>query len=209
VALQLGDNELGHARRLAAALSQRCPSALVFVLADTSVSACCVDFVAAQHLDASAIVHYGPACLTKCPKYAPNSPPPPCRTDSVPVRYVFLQRALEIPALMAAIARRVATGDFALLLHSHFDHLKTKIEASVRAQYPHAEVAAPSLRDLGADGLNFLSPIYLLDLRVGSYSLKNKSPSLLIYVGEDDTPLARMALEAAHLPVPPSPPVED
>ena len=34
------------------------------MLADTSYSSCCVDEVAAQHVDADVIVHYGHACMS-------------------------------------------------------------------------------------------------------------------------------------------------
>lgn len=37
----------------------------LYVLADTSYSSCCVDEVAASHVDAEAVVHYGRACLTR------------------------------------------------------------------------------------------------------------------------------------------------
>ncbi|KAL9091385.1 MAG: hypothetical protein Q9159_001469 [Coniocarpon cinnabarinum] len=36
----------------------------IFVLADTSYGACCVDEVAAEHADADVVVHYGRACLS-------------------------------------------------------------------------------------------------------------------------------------------------
>jgi diphthamide biosynthesis protein 2 len=48
---------------------------LVFILGDTSYGECCVDEVAAQHLTADIVVHYGNACLS------------PTRT--LPVLYVF------------------------------------------------------------------------------------------------------------------------
>lgn len=43
---------------------------LVFLLGDTTYGACCVDTVAAQHLRADWIVHYGPACLTTFSNHA-------------------------------------------------------------------------------------------------------------------------------------------
>ena len=36
----------------------------LFILADTSYSACCVDEVAAEHVEADVVVHYGRACLS-------------------------------------------------------------------------------------------------------------------------------------------------
>ncbi|RMX51186.1 hypothetical protein pdam_00004083 [Pocillopora damicornis] len=37
----------------------------VFVLADTSYGSCCVDEVAAEHIEADLIIHYGRACLSQ------------------------------------------------------------------------------------------------------------------------------------------------
>ncbi|KAF2116119.1 diphthamide biosynthesis protein 2 [Lophiotrema nucula] len=60
----------------------------LFILADTSYGACCVDEVAAEHVDADVVVHYGRSCLS-----------PPSR---LPVVYVFTARELSIDAAIAA-----------------------------------------------------------------------------------------------------------
>jgi diphthamide biosynthesis protein 2 len=62
---------------------------LVFVLGDTSYGECCVDELAAQHLDADVVVHYGNACLS--------------RTRALPVLYVFPQQH-KLPALARSMA---------------------------------------------------------------------------------------------------------
>mmetsp|Transcript_30642 Transcript_30642/g.63449 ORF Transcript_30642/g.63449 Transcript_30642/m.63449 type:complete len:766 (-) Transcript_30642:199-2496(-) len=49
---------------------------LVFILGDTTYGSCCPDDVAAQHLNANVLVHYGYACL--------SSP-----TENIPVVYCF------------------------------------------------------------------------------------------------------------------------
>ena len=53
-----------------------------FILGDTSYGACCVDEVAAKHLGADAVVHYGHACLQP--------------TASLPVKYVFGRLPLNV-----------------------------------------------------------------------------------------------------------------
>ena len=40
------------------------PAVRLYILADTSYGACCVDEVAAEHISADAVVHYGRACLS-------------------------------------------------------------------------------------------------------------------------------------------------
>lgn len=59
----------------------------LFILGDTSYGACCVDEVAAEHVDADVVVHYGRSCLS-----------PPSR---LPVIYVFTERPLDLDPLIA------------------------------------------------------------------------------------------------------------
>jgi diphthamide biosynthesis protein 2 len=58
----------------------------LFIMGDTSYGACCVDEVAAEHVDANVVVHYGRSCLS-----------PPSR---LPVIYVFTERPLDIEHLI-------------------------------------------------------------------------------------------------------------
>lgn len=66
----------------------------LYVLADTSYSACCVDEVAAEHADADAVVHYGRACLSP--------------TSHLPVFYVFTRQKLDCAAVAARFRREFA-----------------------------------------------------------------------------------------------------
>ena len=65
VALQFPDSLLPDAREVQKQLKERLSGQRerVFVLGDTSYGSCCVDEVAAQHLVADCIVHYGRSCL--------------------------------------------------------------------------------------------------------------------------------------------------
>jgi diphthamide biosynthesis protein 2 len=56
----------------------------VFILADTSYAACCVDEIAAEHASADVLVHYGRSCLSP--------------TSRLPVIYVFTSNPLSIRA---------------------------------------------------------------------------------------------------------------
>lgn len=58
------------------------PIARVCILADTSYGACCVDEIAAEHINAEVVVHYGRTCLSP--------------TARLPVIYVFSAQPLEI-----------------------------------------------------------------------------------------------------------------
>ena len=60
----------------------------LYILADTSYGTCCVDEVAAEHVDADVVVHYGRACLSP--------------TARLPVIHVFTQKPLDHSAVIAA-----------------------------------------------------------------------------------------------------------
>ncbi|KAH7018462.1 putative diphthamide synthesis protein-domain-containing protein [Microdochium trichocladiopsis] len=60
----------------------------LYILADTSYSACCVDEIAAEHADADAVVHYGRACLSP--------------TSRIPVLHVFTRQALDYEDVVLA-----------------------------------------------------------------------------------------------------------
>jgi diphthamide synthase subunit DPH2 len=72
IALQFPDSLLSDSFLVCAALEQAlrlsspadANNLLVFVLGDTTYGECCADEVAAQHLDADILVHYGNACLS-------------------------------------------------------------------------------------------------------------------------------------------------
>ena len=60
----------------------------LYVLADTSYGACCADELAAEHVAADAIVHYGRACLSP--------------TARLPVVHVFTAEELDVGSVAAA-----------------------------------------------------------------------------------------------------------
>ena len=63
----------------------------LFILADTSYGACCVDEVAAEHVDADVVVHYGRSCL---------SPP-----SKLPVIYIFTTPPLDLDLVISTFNR--------------------------------------------------------------------------------------------------------
>ncbi|KAJ5287870.1 hypothetical protein N7478_003556 [Penicillium angulare] len=60
----------------------------LYILADTSYGTCCVDEVAAEHVDADVVVHYGRSCLSP--------------TARLPVIYVFTNKPLSIDPVVEA-----------------------------------------------------------------------------------------------------------
>ncbi|KAJ7074706.1 diphthamide biosynthesis protein [Mycena amicta] len=90
VALQFPDELLHDSvpiyRRLKAGIGSR----ELYVLADTSYGSCCVDEVAAQHVDADAMVHYGYACMSQ--------------TSRLPVIYVFGKKPVDADDCVRQVA---------------------------------------------------------------------------------------------------------
>lgn len=60
----------------------------LYILADTSYGTCCVDEVAAEHVNADVVVHYGRSCLSP--------------TARLPVIYVFTLKSLPIEPVVRA-----------------------------------------------------------------------------------------------------------
>ncbi|TID20721.1 diphthamide biosynthesis protein 2 [Venturia nashicola] len=56
------------------------------ILGDTSYGACCVDEIAAEHVDAEVVVHYGRSCLSP--------------TARLPVIYVFTEGSVDVQGLV-------------------------------------------------------------------------------------------------------------
>ena len=68
IALQFPDNFLEFSNEIVQKLKENCSEEddiNFYVLGDTSYGSCCVDEVAAQHINADFILHYGKACLEK------------------------------------------------------------------------------------------------------------------------------------------------
>lgn len=69
----------------------------IFILADTSYSACCVDEIAAEHADAQVVVHYGRTCLSP--------------TSRIPAIYVYTSHELDHAMVMHEFQKEFANKD--------------------------------------------------------------------------------------------------
>jgi diphthamide biosynthesis protein 2 len=74
----------------------------LFILADTSYGACCVDEIAAEHADAEVVVHYGRSCLSP--------------TARLPVIYVYTTRLLSHEPVIAAFKETFPEKDTKIIL---------------------------------------------------------------------------------------------
>ncbi|KAI9332361.1 putative diphthamide synthesis protein-domain-containing protein [Obelidium mucronatum] len=96
IALQFPDELLAYSTDVALLLDQRsnAPDATVkrtfYILADTTYGSCCVDEVAAEHVNADLVVHYGRTCLS--------------RTARIPVLYVFGNPPVDMDHLSTSVS---------------------------------------------------------------------------------------------------------
>ncbi|XP_039452188.1 2-(3-amino-3-carboxypropyl)histidine synthase subunit 2-like [Culex pipiens pallens] len=88
VALQFPDVLLPFSAVVANEL-QSASTAGIFILGDTSYGSCCVDEVAASHVGADAVIHFGHACLS--------------RSVRLPTRYVFLRGPLDVGSVVQGV----------------------------------------------------------------------------------------------------------
>lgn len=97
IALQFPDELLHESVPIYRLLKQRVNEGQeMYVLADTSYGSCCVDEVAAQHVDADFIVHYGHACLSQ--------------TSRLPVIYVFGRKPIDVHSCVKQIVDLVTSN---------------------------------------------------------------------------------------------------
>lgn len=90
----------------------------LYILGDTSYGACCVDEIAAEHVDADVVVHYGRACLSP--------------TARLPVIYVFTVQPLAIDSVIDAFQQVFPDTHKQIVLMadlSYSHHLPSLVEA--------------------------------------------------------------------------------
>ncbi|POS76122.1 diphthamide biosynthesis protein 2 [Diaporthe helianthi] len=74
----------------------------IYILADTSYSSCCVDEIAAEHIDAHVVVHFGRSCLSP--------------TSRLPVIYVFTKHALDLDDALQSLESELPDKESKIVL---------------------------------------------------------------------------------------------
>ncbi|EAS29250.3 diphthamide biosynthesis protein 2 [Coccidioides immitis RS] len=74
----------------------------LYILGDTSYGTCCVDEVAAEHVSADVVIHYGRACLSP--------------TARLPVIHIFTHRQLDHDPILAAFEETYPNKDEKVLI---------------------------------------------------------------------------------------------
>ncbi|TKA52166.1 hypothetical protein B0A53_05010 [Rhodotorula sp. CCFEE 5036] len=144
IGLQFADEQLHDAVQVYRALRDRLPKEKeLYVLADTTYGSCCVDEVAAQHVDADFVVHYGHTCLSP--------------TARLPVLYVLTKREIDLEHAASSIASTsrasldeeppkavIVLYDVAYAHKSHLvaDALRSHLPASIPVVLSHLDKRA-------------------------------------------------------------------
>ncbi|KAF4323619.1 hypothetical protein BBI17_001871 [Phytophthora kernoviae] len=127
IALQFPDSLLPDASRVQQELKDGLSGQWerVFILGDTSYGSCCADEVAAQHLMADCIVHYGRTCLSA--------------TTSIPVIYVFGNAPIEVEDCVKQLSEQVAAADpkktLVMLYEPRFHHVSNDVFKTLQQKF--------------------------------------------------------------------------
>lgn len=133
VALQFPDYALIDSARVVELLTRRCKNIdqtavhEFFVLGDTSYSPCCVDEIAAQHVSADVVIHFGNTCLSE--------------VTSIPVAYVLSDGSLvDIDAAEQKFRTTYSNPETQVVLMSDVQYSRSldQLFDRIKQDYPNA-----------------------------------------------------------------------
>ncbi|KAJ8010677.1 hypothetical protein DPEC_G00077610 [Dallia pectoralis] len=124
VALQFPDELLVDSVAVAAEMEKE-TKAKLYILGDTSYGSCCVDEVAAEHVSADCIVHYGRACLSP--------------SGRLPLMYVFERRPVDLETCAASFRELYPDRQthIILLYDVNYAHIIDELLLLLIPEYPN------------------------------------------------------------------------
>ncbi|RVE58982.1 hypothetical protein OJAV_G00199720 [Oryzias javanicus] len=124
VALQFPDELLRDSVAVAEEIEKNC-NAKTFILGDTSYGSCCVDEVAAEHVGADCVVHYGHACLSP--------------SKRLPLMYIFEKRQLDVEVCACSFRELYPDkqSHIVLLYDVNYDHAIDDLVRILCPEYPN------------------------------------------------------------------------
>ncbi|XP_073232965.1 2-(3-amino-3-carboxypropyl)histidine synthase subunit 2-like [Porites lutea] len=124
VALQFADSFLADSAAVTSLIENK-TSKRAFVLADTSYGSCCIDEVAAEHVNADLIIHYGRACLSQ--------------TRRLPVLHVFGKWPINIQNCSEQFRQMFPDPCVKVLVFCDvmYSHCIGELEKSIKGCYPN------------------------------------------------------------------------
>lgn len=174
ICLQFPDDLLKFSVGICGELQREAPTREFFILADTTYCPCCVDEVGAEHISATGLVHFGPACLTK-----PH-------TEQLTVIYLFTEDTFDVAAFKEQITNSFPdqSSRLGVFYSTAAVYQYAAIKEALR-EYPNAIAAS-----LALDG----QPNLMHWHTNGVTDFTNMS---CVYIGRDDQTLFNLTVSVA------------
>ena len=150
----------------------------IYILGDTSYGECCVDEVAAEHIGADGIIHFGHVCLTP--------------THRIPALYVFTVLKIDTEALLTDLNEKFGTSDkVALVYDVQYHHALSKLQsANIHVCPPHP----PKDDQSSNENTNIVECGRLWPSEV----LQKDSSWNIVYVGQSDNFITLLRFTFVH-----------
>lgn len=182
VALQFPDEMLVDSVKVTLALQASVPAEL-FILGDTSYGSCCVDEVAAEHILADAIIHFGHSCLGV-----------PSR---LPVLFVFGRSPCNTEGLQQGLQNVFPDPDakIVVLFDTQYDHCRCDIFAKISVQFRNAicsELVIPSMQQNVKDNSEDTKVITKCSRRIHLPENTSLADYSILFVGPENRTLTNI-----------------
>ncbi|KAI5955228.1 DPH2 [Candida jiufengensis] len=119
VTLQFPDELICDSATMVQLLQQELPDKKFWILADTSYSSCCVDEVAAEHVQSDLVVHFGDACLNEVAK--------------INAKYVLGKPEVDLDEILSQFKQKFSKDDkIVLMADAPHTHILNKLKKSLR-----------------------------------------------------------------------------
>ena len=142
VALQFPDGLLRWAEKVERELRAGCGEGRQFaILGDTSYGECCVDEVAAEHVCAEAIIHFGHTCLTP--------------TERIPVMFVYTRAKMDVEDWMEKARNMIAeAGPIHVFYDVRYHHAFEENADLISSSDPRLRICRPAEPDIANDNIS-------------------------------------------------------
>lgn len=124
VGLQFPDELLGDAAAVSRALTKLL-GFVVYILGDTTYGSCCVDEVAAEHVGAEAVIHFGHTCLSP--------------SKRLPVLYILTKIPVDISAVVSGLEGTIKdqTRGLIMIYDTRCHYAAPDVAAKLMVTFPH------------------------------------------------------------------------
>lgn len=180
VCLQFPDDLLGVSARIYEEI-KKCVDVDLYILGDTSYASCCVDSVAAMHVQGDAVVHYGHSCFSK--------------TD-IPVFTVLPRKDLDVEAMFKVLKDNFNSDDnvkFCLFYAAEYEHCKEIISEYWFKQYQKSYLASIHI----AEKTNRFLGRVVTDISGEEFSKEILKDCICIYAGTRDQTMFNFTVSVA------------